>query len=191
MSGPKIVIQMCIQHRSTSMLNSYAENAFSFAERFHITASKVLLVLSQLIILNKFCEAIDSGKEIRAVFCDISKAFDKVWHKGLLQKLKYVGIHGNLLTWLESYLSDRCQQVSINGHSSRYKAIEAGVPQGSIMGPLLFLIYINDIVNNLTSNARLFADDTSLYVLVNNPNEAAVKLNEDLLKIDSWSSSGL
>ena len=59
------------------------------------------------------------------------------------------------------------------------------------MGPLLFLIYINDIVNNLTSNARLFADDTSLYVLVNNPNEAAVKLNEDLLKLDSWSKQWL
>ena len=59
------------------------------------------------------------------------------------------------------------------------------------MGPLLFLININDIVNNLSSNARLFADDTSLYVLVNNPNEAAVKLNEDLLKIDSWSKQWL
>ena len=98
MSGPKIVIQMCIQHRSTSMLNSYAENAFSFAERFHITASKVLLVLSQLIILNKFCEAIDSGKEIRAVFCDISKVFDTVWHKGLLQKLKYDFLYETLVS---------------------------------------------------------------------------------------------
>ena len=142
-------------------------------------------------LYHQFCEAIDSGKEIRAVFCDISKAFDKVWHKGLLQKPKSVGIHVNVLTWLKSYLSDRCQQVSINGHSSRYKAIEAGVPQGSIMGRLLFLIYINDIINNLTSNACLFADDTSLYVLVNNPNEAAVKLNDDLLKIDSWSKQWL
>ena len=122
------------------------------------------------------------------MFCDISNAFDKVWHHGLLLKLKSVGIDGYLLKWFESYLSNRAQKVTINSAESNSKLIEAGVHQGSILGPLLFLIYNNDLVSNLTANARLFADDTSLYVLVDNPQESAVILNDNLNRIDSWAS---
>ncbi len=85
-----------------------------------------------------FSEAIDSGKEIRAVFCDISKAFDRVWHKGLLYKLQSYGIYGRLLGWFSSYLSQRKQRVVLPGAHSSWNLIKAGVPQGSILGPLLF-----------------------------------------------------
>ena len=96
---------------------------------------------------------LDCGKEIRVVFCDISKAFDRVWHKGLLFKLKQYGISGNLLVWFERYLSGRSQRLVLNGSNSEWKTINAGVPQGSILGNLLFLLFINDIVTDI--KARL------------------------------------
>ena len=140
---------------------------------------------------HRFCEAVDSGKEVRVVFCDISKAFDRVWHRGLLHKLSSLGITGNLLKWFSSYLSNRRQRVVLNGTCSGWAYVKAGVPQGSIMGPLLFLIYINDIVNEIHSNIRLFADDTSLYIIVENPQIAATILNTDLGIITRWASDWL
>ncbi|MEW8545280.1 MAG: reverse transcriptase family protein, partial [Candidatus Thiodiazotropha sp.] len=115
-----------------------------------------------------FCEAVDSGKEVRAVFCDISKAFDRVWHRGLLYKLSCLGLSSDILKWFSSYLSGRRQRVVLGGSTSEWMPVQAGVPQGSILGPLLFLIYINDIVNEINSSIRLFADDTSLYIIVDN-----------------------
>ena len=135
---------------------------------------------------NSFCEAVDSGKEVRVVFCDISKAFDRVWHNGLLFKLKSIGISGKLLNWFSNYLADRKQCVVINGNTSEFKLVEAGVPQGSILGPLLFLVYINDIVRELDCNVRLFADDTSLYIVVENPLHAANILDNNLGRIYRW-----
>lgn len=138
-----------------------------------------------------FCEAVDSGKEIRVVFCDISKAFDRVWHRGLLHKLANLGISGSLLKWFSSYLSGRRQRVVINGQTSDWAYILAGVPQGSILGPLLFLVYINDIVNGINSSIRLFADDTSLYIIVDTPQLAADSLNVDLRSISVWAGQWL
>ena len=112
--------------------------------------------------------------------CEKSKAFDRVWHKGLLFKLKQAGTDQSLLQWLSSYLLNRKQRVHIPGGSSHWLPIEASAPQGSILGPLLFLIYINDIVTNIKSTVRLFADDTSLYLIVDGPAEAARCLNSDL-----------
>ena len=150
--------------------------------------------VNQLIsISNDFGKAIDDGKEIRIIFCDISKAFDCVWHKGLLYKLKSIGIHvdDTILKWFESYLSNRRQQVLINGETSDTKSKNSGVPQGSILGPMLFLIYINDIVTNISCNIKLFADDTSLYLVVDNEYEAAEQLNKDIESIHQWSQKWL
>ena len=139
-----------------------------------------------LFLTDEFSKALDENKEIRIVFCDISKAFDRVWHKGLLFKLRSIGFSEHIVAWFENYLLNRQQRVCIKGVSSSWKYVTAGVPQGSILGPTLFIIYINDIVHELGSNIRLFADDTSLYIIVDNPVNAALHLNADLQKIYNW-----
>ena len=148
--------------------------------------------VNQLVdVYNTFCKALDEGKELRAIFCDISKAFDRVWHRGLLFKLQYVGISGMLLQWFTDYLHNRKQRVVLPGANSDWTAVNSGVPQGSILGPLLFLLYINDIVENINSSIRLFADDTSLYIIVDNPVEAANQLNSNLSKFHQWATKWL
>lgn len=106
-------------------------------------------------------KAIDEGKTT-CVVCDLSKAFDRVWHKGLLFKLQTYGIKGNLLRWFQSYLVNRTQRVVYRDSYSSVNTLYAGVPQGSVLGPLLFLIYANDVANNMLTFCRLFADNNSL-----------------------------
>ena len=128
----------------------------------------------------------DVPKEVRSVFLDISKAFDKVWHPGLLFKLKQNGINGKMYQILENFLAGRKQRVTINGKMSDWKSVEAGVPQGSVLGPILFLIYINDLILGLKSDARVFADDTSLFTIIDDVNTAHEILYEDLNFIKNW-----
>ena len=124
--------------------------------------------------------------EVRAVFLDISKAFDKVWHEGLLFKLEQNGVSGSFLALIRNYLSNRKQRVVLNGSSSEYHAIESGVPQGSVLGPLLFLVYINDLEKDIKSKIKFFADDTMLFSIVHDPNVTANDLNHDLNLISNW-----
>ena len=145
--------------------------------------------VNQLIaITHEIFEAFDCNPslEVKSVFLDISKTFDKVWHEGLLYKLKSMGISGELYNLLENYLSDRFQWVLLNGQASSWRPVLAGVPQGSILGPLLFLIYINDLPNELKSNAKLFADDTSLFTIVKDKTESANIPSNDLSEISKW-----
>ena len=114
-----------------------------------------------------------------------------MWHKGLLVKLNQIGISGSLLSWFTDYLENRTQSVVISGHVTNTTSLKSGVPQGSILGPLLFLIYINDIVNNIGSTIKLFADDTSLYIVVDTPVSAASCLNDDLNSLHTWADNWL
>ena len=134
-------------------------------------------------LCNTFCQALDDGKEVRVVFCIVSKAFDRVWHAGLVHKLRADGITGSLLKWFVSYLENRPEPVVISGEQSEWKYIHAGMPQGSNLGLLLFLLYINDIATEIGSNIRLFADETRLFIIVENPDTTAEILNDDLHKI--------
>ena len=114
-----------------------------------------------LYLVNEIHEAFEDSKslEVRAVFLDISKSFDKVWHNGLL-------FSGRLLKFFENYLHNRKQRAVMTGYQSDNSLIESGVPQDSVFCPLLFLIYINDLEKNITSNIKFFADDTMLFSIV-------------------------
>ena len=137
-------------------------------------------VMQLVYIVHENYKALEEGSEMRAVFLDISKAFDRVWHRGLIAKLRSIGAEGNLLNWFISYLSCRKQRVKIEGVHSDWRNIEAAVPQGSVLGPLLFLIYINDLPVTISSRCFLFADDCFLLEKVHSPSDCASKLNHDL-----------
>ena len=119
-------------------------------------------------------------------FLEISKAFDRVWHDGLLYKLKLLGICGKYYNLIQSFLDNRHQRGVLNGQSSKWSLVEAVVPQGSILGPLLFLVYINGLPQGLRCNAKLFADDTSLFSTITSSAILSSNLSEDLLEITQW-----
>ena len=125
------------------------------------------------------------------VFGDISKAFDRVWHKGLLFKLKRIGIDGALLRWFESYLSHRTQRVVLQGCSSDWRNIGAVVPQGSVLGPIMVLVYINDMKDDLQSCLSLFADDNLMHISSNSDKTNKNILNSDLGIMKTWANQWL
>ena len=142
-----------------------------------------LLAITHYIFLNF---DYSRSSETRWVCLDISKAFDRVWRDSLLFKLKQNGVNGNLLGLIKSFLSDRVERFTLNGKTCDWECMWAGVPQGSVLGPLFFLIYINDLATDLKSNVKLFANDTSLFSIVSDLLETANILNEDLDKIRQW-----
>ena len=142
-------------------------------------------------IYHQLCQAIDHGQLSCIVFCDISKAFDRVWHKGPLFKLEEHGIGDNLLTWLTSYLNNRKQKVVIQASESSLLPLKAGVPQGSVLGPLLFIIYVNDITQSLLSLTRLYADDSSLFCSATSLQDIEGILNHDLTIVSKWAKQWL
>ena len=143
-------------------------------------------IFQLLSITSNIYESFEKYDETRAVFLDISKAFDKVWHEGMILKLKCNGISGNLLKFFEDYFLNRFQRVVLNGTTSHWQRLNAGVPQGSVLGPLLFLVYINDLTDNISSHMLLFADDSSLFTAVNGVEHTHQKLVKDLHTVTEW-----
>ena len=137
-------------------------------------------------LIHSLHEGLDDKKDMILILLDISKAFDKVWHPGLLFKLKQLGISQNLYNWFESYLTNRSQKVVVGGKSSPISYIQAGVPQGSILGPLLFLIFINDMAEDISLECHQYADDTTLVHKFENPDLACTYINNQLSKLSKW-----
>ena len=130
---------------------------------------------------------IDRGKINAVVFLDLKKAFDTVDHKMLLSKLSHYGICGNAYNWSKSYLENRTQLCSINGSLSKNRSLTCGVPQGTILGPLLFLLYINDLPNCLSNcESRMYADDTHLTYAGDCVDNLQLYLNQDLDNVHDW-----
>ena len=124
-----------------------------------------------------------AGKQADLILLDFSKAFDKVNHS----KLHQYGIRGNALSWIRAFLGNRSQMVVIEGEESRSVPVSSGVPQGSVLGPILFLVFINDLPEKLSSQVRLFADDTAVYLTIGGLDDATV-LQNDLDKLSLWES---
>ena len=137
-------------------------------------------------ITHEIYKSFDEGFEVPGVLLDIYKAFDRVWHDGIMFKLQENSISGKLLLLLKDFLKPGKQRVVLNGQHSSCRDVNAGVPQGSIIGPLLFLVDINDLSNGLQSNPKPFADDTSLFSVIHDVNLLQIDLNEDLDKVNNW-----
>ena len=152
------------------------------------------------LMAQSWTDALKEGDEARAVALDISKAFDRVWHAGLLHKLHALGVHGPLLDWIRSFLSNRSQRVSVGSAYSSSRPIGAGVPQGSVLAPLLFLVFINDLFDVVTNSLNVFADDSTLWSIVRASAtltlaaaraSVAASMSKDLLAIARWADRWL
>ena len=130
----------------------------------------------------------NSSKATDVIFLDLSKAFDSVPHERLLLKLNRHGIDGPLLLWFGNFLKNRQQRVTIRGTFSTWSPVASGVPQGTILGHTLFLLYVNDIPNVVTSSIKMFADDTKIYREINNA-EDTLALQSDLDCLENWTRS--
>jgi len=143
-------------------------------------------------LTQRWSDALDRGEEVRVVSLDLSRAFDRVWHRGLLAKLKACGVTGILHTWLAAFLSDRFQTVAVSGQESAALPMRAGVPQGSVLGPTLFLVFLRDMADGVESDLSFFADDSSLHQTISSKSDrqsSAFTLNKDLSTIHRWAKT--
>jgi len=138
-----------------------------------------------LLTINDLAKNLDKNLQTDVILLDFSKAFDRVSHSFLIHKLEHYGIRGNLLTWLENFLDQRTQRVMIDGHFSSTTNVTSGVPQGSVLAPLLFLCFINDLPEGIRSRIKLYADDVLLYSTITSPDDCH-QIQADLIILEQW-----
>ena len=176
--------------RHLESLHLFSDHQYGF--RSGRSSADALTVLSERVY-----RSLNACGETRAIALDISKAFDEVWHRGLLHKLKSYGISGTLLDLIRSFLTGRSIKVVLDGHSSIFYPINSGVPQGSVIGPTLFLIFINDLPDCILSKLAIYADDTTLYSSLDKTKdlfdkvEMAAELEDDLRTVVEWGQKWL
>ena len=176
------VMERCVHKKAIGFLNDHYKlnsNQHGFRQN-HSCQTQLIETIHQ------WAKELDARRSVHAVFLDFAKAFDSVPHQRLLIKLDHIGLRGPLLKWISNFLSGREQRVVIDGHYSTWRPATSGVPQGSILGPLLFLVYINDIGDNLKCETRLFADDCILWQATSGKDDNDA-LQNDLNRLLQWS----
>ena len=170
-----------IFHNIMSHLNAndiLIENQYGFRAG-HSCATQLITLTEDIL------HALDHQKQVDIILLDFAKAFDTVPHQRLLTKLQYYGIRNNTFNWIKTWLTDQTQCVLLNGKSSTPVTVTSGVPQGTVLGPLMFLLYINDITRSISSPLRLFADDCLLYRVIDSQHDASI-LQQDLDRLSEW-----
>ncbi|KAK3095343.1 hypothetical protein FSP39_013497 [Pinctada imbricata] len=179
-------MEKLIRNKITEHMNT--NNLFSDRQYGFIGGRSTALQL--LTVLDIWTDALDHQEQIDAIYMDFMKAFDKVPHGRLVQKLKSYGISDRMCIWIKSFLTNRKQRVHINGNYSKWHNVASGIPQGSVLGPLLFVCFINDLPDSVLSSVYLFADDTKLFRAVSNKNDQDT-LQNDVDNLFDWSTTWL
>jgi len=167
------------------MLEHFLRNDQLCKEQFGFVPKRSA-TLQLLNVMDKWMTILDEGGNIDVIFCDIMKAFDTVPVGRLLAKVRSYGIGGNLLSWIRSFLTDRTMTVLVNGEKSKEGKVTSGVPQGSVLGPLLFVIYMNDMPAMVNSFLFMFADDTKMFREIKDESDNE-QLQNDLDSLSQWS----
>ena len=178
------------EHIIVSSISQHASNHNIICNEQHGFLKNHSCETQLLETVNDLSASLNSNNQIDLLLLDFSKAFDKVSHPHLPHKLSYYGITGPLLNWISDFLKDRVQQVLLHNDRSQFCNVLSGVPQGSVLGPLLFLLYINDLPSNVTSKIRLYADDVILYREIHSA-EDIIRLQKDLDIIAQWAHTWL
>ncbi|KAL8606268.1 hypothetical protein ACOMHN_039804 [Nucella lapillus] len=177
----KLIRENVIKHLDENVLISRQQHGFVQGRS---------CVTQLLDVMDAWTEILDAGGSVDIIYMDFMKAFDSVPHRRLLMKLAAYGIQGKVLDWTRAFLTDRQQSVVVNGAKSQTAPVTSGIPQGSVVGPMLFVVYINDLPNICVSEVKLFADDTKLYTRSDIPG-ATTALQADLDKLQQWSQDWL
>ena len=182
------VLESIIRDHITNHMKE--NNLFSDKQFGFITGRSTTLQL--LHVLNKWTEILDQGGSLDTIYCDFMKAFDKVPHRRLIHKISKYGIKGNILGWIDSFLSNRTQLVAVGAAESSRSNVTSGIPQGSVLGPLLFVIYINDLPEVVDKNSHvfLFADDTKVSRQIRTDADQII-LQKDIDNLKIWSDTWL
>ena len=174
-----------MEHIITSSIMAHASDQNILYPLQHGFRSKLSCETQLIEFVDNIVKNLQNGTQTDVIVMDFSKAFDKVSHNCLIKKLEYYGISGPTQMWIKNFLANRKQKVVVQGVSSSECPVSSGVPQGSVLGPSLFLFYINDLPNNISSQVRLFADDTIVYLAMK-PTSNNKVLQKDLDKLAEW-----
>ena len=179
----KIMEHIILSHmaKHLSLNNILIDQQHGFREQFSCETQLISAI-------HDWAKGINFRSQTDVILLDFSKAFDSVPHERLLVKLDFYGIRGKMLNWIRAFLTNRKQKVSVNGVLSSSRPVVSGVPQGSVLGPVLLLLFINDISNSIRSNLRLFADDCVLYKEVATQQDCQI-LQQDLHLLSHWSTN--
>ena len=174
-----------MEHVVCSHLMNHLDNNKVLTDFQHAFRKKRSCESQRILTVDEISQALKDGKQVDCILLDFAKAFDKVSHKRLAAKLKNCGVDGSTLLWIQDFLNSRTQVVVVDGEESDVAPVTSGVPQGTVLGPALFLVYINDLPDGLSGTPRLFADDCLLYRIIDTVGDAEL-LQQDLLQLESW-----